>query len=471
MMNARGNFPKAKFYGFGLSTILVLFFSIAWAEETHLIRVSRDPYTDPLAHHATEVDPSMVTHGETIVTAFQVGRFQGTGADNIGWATSKDGGRTWKNGFLSGLTLFTGGTWPSISIPVVAFDHKHSVYIIAMMPFDDQGNGRGILVSRSSDGLTWSQPILAASSDGANGHWFSCDDSADSPYYGNCYDAFFDYSSPIGNFDLLVTSVDGGLTWTGPVTSPDQSANLVTSMAIQPNGNLVVLGRNGGSNFDQIYAIPSTDGGHTLGPTTDIATSQFIFPYMRADPSAASAVDAGGTIYVVFPDCRFRPGCLTNDMVLTTSKDGIIWSALQRVPIDPVTSSVDHLIAGLATLSDFDHEERHSKDNENHTRLALTYYYLPNGATCVPTTCQIDAGFISTDNGGHSWHEAAKIAGPMAQSWLVPTYAGAMVADFGAVAFVDGRPFGTFAIAKPPNAKTGQFDEAIYVARLPDERD
>src|ERR1700730_17088415 len=104
-MNPRGDFPKAKFYGFALATILVFFFSMAWAEETDLVRVSRDPYTDPLAQHATEVDPSMVTQGDTIVTAFQVGRFSGTGADNIGWATSKDSGRTWKNGFLSGLTL------------------------------------------------------------------------------------------------------------------------------------------------------------------------------------------------------------------------------------------------------------------------------------------------------------------------------------------------------------------------------
>jgi hypothetical protein len=470
-MNPRDNFLKAKFYGFGLATILVLFFSVAWAEETDLIRVSRDPYTDPLAQHATEVDPSIVAHGGTIVTAFQVGRFFGTGADNIGWATSKDGGRTWKNGFLSGLTLFTGGTWTSVSIPVVAFDHKHGVYIIAMMPFDDQGNGRGILVSRSSNGLTWSQPILAATSAGANGHWFSCDTSADSPYYGNCYDAFLDYSSPIANVNILVASMDGGLTWSGPVSSPDQLAGLVTSMAIQPNGNVVVIGRNGGLNGDQEYAIPSTDGGHTLGSTADIATSQFIFPYMRADPSAASAVDARGTIYVVFPDCRFRPGCLTNDMVLTTSKDGITWSALQRVPIDPVTSSVDHLIAGLATLSNFDGEDRHSAENDSHTRLALTYYYLPNGASCVPTTCHIDAGYISSDNGGHTWHDAAKIAGPMNQAWLVPTYAGSMVADFGAVAFVEGQPLGAFAVAKPPNPTTGKFDEAIYVAKLPDGRD
>jgi hypothetical protein len=78
---------------------------------------------------------------------------------------------------------------------------------------------------------------------------------------------------------------------------------------------------------------------------------------------------------------------------------------------------------------------------------------------------------FSSDDGGRSWNDATKIAGPMMESWLVPTFAGEMVANYNSAVFVDGKPYGAFAIARPPDPKTGQFDEAIYAVRLPKGRD
>jgi len=225
--------------------------AVAQAEKESLIQISSDPYNDPLAQHATEVEPVFVVNGKTIVAAFQAGRFYGVGSDNIGWATSTDKGRSWTHGFFSGTTTLAGGLWPAMSLANIAYDRKHETYLVAMMPFDDQGNGRGVMVSRSSDGLNWSQPVTAATSTGANGHWLACDNNSQSPYFGNCYDSYLDYSSPIANVNNLVTSSDGGVTWGAPVTSPDQLAGLVTSMSIQPNGTVVVFGRNGGPNGDQ----------------------------------------------------------------------------------------------------------------------------------------------------------------------------------------------------------------------------
>ncbi len=474
---------KARSYVLGFSVVFAFLFCAAWTDETNLVRISHDPYTDPLAVHATEVEPLMVAHGDTIVTSIQVGRFFSTGADNTGWATSKDRGKTWKHGFLDGITLAAGGTWTGVSLPTVAFDHKHQTYLIASMPFDDQGNGRGVLVSRSLDGLEWSEPIVADSSLGTFGHWLACDNSPPSPFYGNCYDAVYDYSTGV-NLNELVVSNDGGLTWGSPVPAPDPTAGLVTSMAIQPNGNVVVLGRNGGPNGDQEYAIRSVDGGHSLEATANIASIFFIFPFMRADPSLTSGVDAEGTIYVVFPDCRFRSNCsdpiaasgcrfitdnsscTTNDLLLTKSKDGVIWSKPQRIPIDPVHSTVDHLIAGLGVLSDPD-----DQGNKDHVKLALTYYFLPNGLTCMPATCIVSAGFTLSDDGGKSWHDATKVAGPMIESWLAPTFAGEMVANYNSAVFVDGKPHGAFVIARPPDPKTGQLDEAIYAGELLEGRE
>ena len=117
-------------------------------------------------------------------------------------------------------------------------------------------------------------------------------------------------------------------------------------------------------------------------------------------------------------------------------------------------------------LSDPDDDERRDQ-----VKLAVTYYYLPNGLTCQPNTCQVSAGFISSHDSGRSWHDAEKIAGPMMESWLVPTYAGEMVANYNSAVFVDGKPHGAFAIARPPDPKTGKFDEAIYAVKLPEGQD
>ena len=144
----------------------------------------------------------------------------------------------------------------------------------------------------------------------------------------------------------------------------------------------------------------------------------------------------------------------------------MIWTAPQRIPIDPVNSSVDHLIAGVGVLSDADDHERRDRP-----KLAVTYYYLPNGLTCQPNTCKVSAGFISSGDGGRSWHDAEKIAGPMMESWLVPTFAGEMVANYNSAVFVDGKPHGAFALARPPDPNTGKFDEAIYATELPEGRD
>jgi hypothetical protein len=466
---------RARARALGLAIVLLSIFSVSSAVQGALVQVSQDPYTGRPGQHATEVEPVIAVQNDTIVTAFQVGRFYGTGSDNIGWATSEDAGKTWRRGFLSGTTAVAGGLWQSVSLPTIVFDKKHKTYLIATMPFDQNENGRGILVSRSADGLRWSAPITAAASSGTNGHWFTCDNSAASPYYGNCYDAYLDYSSGTADVNALVVSKDGGLTWSTPLASPDQTAGLVTSIAIQPNGHLVVLGRTGGPNGDQAYAIPSIDGGLSLQATVDITTHQFDYPWMRADPNLSAAVDAHGTIYVVLPDCRFRancsdPGCrfeattsfcATNDLLLTTSEDGVNWSALQRIPIDPVTSSIDHVITGLGVLSA-------GASNQ----LALTYYFLPNanlpnGTTCTATTCLVSAGFVSSDDGGHSWSAAHKIAGPTPQIWLVPTTAGQMVADYISAVFVNGKPYGAFAIAQQPPS-VGVFNEAIYVTKLHD---
>src|SRR5262245_25069260 len=88
--------------------------------------ISSDPYTNPTSQHRTQVEPDSFGHGDTVVAAFQTGRFNaGGGASNIGWATTTNAGRSWTTGVLPATTVYEGGPWPRISDPAVAYDPLH----------------------------------------------------------------------------------------------------------------------------------------------------------------------------------------------------------------------------------------------------------------------------------------------------------------------------------------------------------
>src|SRR4051794_8225038 len=63
--------------------------------ETVARRVARDTTGIAGAQHATIVEPDAAAFGNTIVAAFQTARVRGGGAGTIGWASSRDAGRTW----------------------------------------------------------------------------------------------------------------------------------------------------------------------------------------------------------------------------------------------------------------------------------------------------------------------------------------------------------------------------------------
>src|SRR5260221_13552804 len=87
------------FSGFILALVFALSVGTI-ANAASLLQISSDPFTNTTSNHKTEVEPSTFAFGNTIVSAFQQGRFFDGGGSDIGFATSTDGGQTWKNGFL-----------------------------------------------------------------------------------------------------------------------------------------------------------------------------------------------------------------------------------------------------------------------------------------------------------------------------------------------------------------------------------
>ncbi len=191
--------------------VLVLIFGFAtfFATTAHaqLVKISADSFTNPESQHKSEVEPSTYSWGSTMVAAFQVARISDGGGADIGFATTKDGGKTWTQGLLPGLTVhYKKGTNSAASDASVVYDAKHGFWLISTLPIGNSGDN--IATSRSKDGLHWGNPIYVDQSGGDDKNWITCDNTATSPFYGNCYTEWS------GVF--MSTSTDGGLTWGPP---------------------------------------------------------------------------------------------------------------------------------------------------------------------------------------------------------------------------------------------------------------
>ncbi len=410
--------------------------------------ISSDPYTNQSSQHRTQLEPDSFGYGNTVVATFQTGRFFDGGASNIGWATTTNAGRTWTTGMLPGTTVYEGGPWTRISDPAVAYDPLHNVWMISTLAIDANVSGAAILTSRSTDGgLTWGQPLTTSLSSGSfyDKNWITCDTWQQSPYYGNCYQEWDDSTL------YMSTSTDGGLTW-GLKKTPGTSG-IGGQPVVQPDGTVVVPYEGGAG----IRAFRSTNGGDTWLSSVPVATisAHGVAGNLRTSPLPSAEVAGDGKVYVAWQDCSFRSGCASNDIVYSTSLDGVAWTAKTRVPIDPTNSGVDHFIPGFAV-------DRSTSGSS--TRLALGYYYYPVAA-CNSGTCQLTVGFTSSTDAGATWTAARKVAGPISLSWIASTNQGVMVGDYMSTSFAGGPlAFPIFAVAK---AKTGTtFDERAYSARF-----
>jgi hypothetical protein len=421
-----------------------------------LRRLSSDPFTNSTSQHRTEVEPDTFAFGSTIVSVFQVGRFFDGGSDDIGFATSNNNGATWQSGLLPGITGFAGGgAFSRVSDPSVAFDAKHNAWLVSSLVLN--GNAAaGVVTSRSLDGgHTWSAPATVTMAGSVDKNWIVCDNTASSPFFGRCYTEWDVTSS--SDLILMSTSADGGLTWSSALASSDSAHGWGGQPVVQPNGTVIVPYMT--PAVDAIRSFSSVTGGSSWSGSVPVASlsDHPVAGSLRTEPLPSAGVDAAGKVYVVWQDCRFRANCASNDLVLsTTTQEGYpAWSAVTRVTIDPVTSTVDHFIPGLAV---------NTATSGTSTHLGLAYYYYPNTA-CDPTTCQLDVGYVTSANGGSTWSSPTQLAGPMLVTWLPDTTLGRMVGDYISSSYVRGGVLPVFASASAPLG--GLFDESIFAPSSP----
>jgi hypothetical protein len=436
------------------------------AANVPLTRVSADPFTNTTSQHATEVEPDTFASGSTVVAAYQVGRFFDGGASDIGYARSTDGGATWTtSSVLPGLTFnagaFSGANSPyeRVSDPSVAYDAAHNTWMISSIPLLPNLSVPTIFVSRSTDGgVTFGNPVTIPPP-GRNAdldkNWTVCDNNpADrSPFRGHCYTEFDNFAT--GDTEYMSTSTDGGETWSAPVTPADHAKGLGGQPVVQPDGTVIVPFE---SLKGTIAAFRSADGGQSWSKSVPISRISFHSNSggLRTSPLPSAEIAADGRVYVAWEDCRFEPSCSANDIVFSSSADGVSWSPVSRVPIDAVGSGVDHFIPGLAV---------DPATSGSGTHLGLTYYYYPD-ADCTPDTCELNVGYVSSPDAGATWSGATALAGPMSLSDIADTSQGPMVGDYISTSFnSSGTAATVFAVGNPHTGTV--FDEGMWAPTTP----
>ena len=399
-------------------------------------QASRDPYANGESQHETEVEPDSASFGKTVVALFQVGRIFDGGARNIGYAVSRDSGRTWRRGFLPGLT-------PRVSDPSIAYDRRHKVWLAVSLVFG--GSGSTIAVNRSTDTRHWSAPVSAVTTEqfGQDKEWIACDNWPGSPHFGNCY---LSYSDTIGNQVVAQTSSDGGRTWSGLATAPGfpGRASVVGSFApgvqplVLPSGRVVI------AYYDdrKLSALLSDDGGATWTTRVGIAPADYrTHQGLRAAPLPTSAVSSDGRAYVAWADCQFKLGCPANDIVYVSSTDGVNWTPLARIP----TGGGDAELPGL------------DADPSRPGRLALAYYVYRGSS--------FDVRFVSSRNAGASWSRSQLLnSRQVPVSGIAKTSLGLMVGDYISTSFAGGRAVPVFVLASAPR---NGLHEAAFATSLP----
>jgi hypothetical protein len=405
-------------------------------------QISTDALTTPGAQHQTEVEASATGWASTVVASFQVGRIVDGGAAGIGWATSTNAGRTWRSGILPGIAR--------ASDPAVAYDAAHGQWLVSTLIIGSDFTALGI--SRSSDGFTWSPPVLAANIPVASlaydKEWVSCDNTSTSRFYGTCYLVYTELSQFTPRLTLQ-SSHDGGATWGAPTGAATVfGENVVGALPLtQPDGTLTVVFQ---ANDSGVYSVRSVDGGMTFSAPVGIAPVREVRRRELRVPSLPTAtVDASGKLIVAWADCGLRPDCSSQDVIFFSSPDGLVWNELSKIG----SASTDRFVPGIAA------------DPATPGRLAAVSYVQPVdcGGSAI---CRLGVLYTTSRDGGVTWKASQRLdARPLNYAWLANTTSGRFVGDYVGATFAGGRFVPIFALAQPPS--NGRRHEYMMSASLP----
>lgn len=428
------------------------------------VQVSHDPFTTPGFEHASEVEPAVAVEGHTIVAAFQVGRGLEGGALDIGVATSSDDGASWSDHMLQ-ATNHAGGSYDRVSDPSLTYDASAVDWLVGFLGITLTGrfdlpsrSAVQVVASTGPAGTSFGAPVTVARAPAGivyDKPWVTCDEHPASPYFGRCYALWDEIGLRTPPYDAVLasSSSDGGAHWTPPERANGARGTGLIPF-VRPDGSVVVVYLSTEHpSRPRVATFSSRDGGQSWRRTTTIAAERRadLFRPVRDLGFPSAAIDAAGSIFVAWSDCRFEPRCSVDDIVVSASPDGHTWSAPQVAAQGSRADATALATPGLAV-------SRQGTVDE----MALVYYAV-SGLRCTkfsaPNSCTISVGYASSSD-GTIWSAPTMLGWPMRPSWFPSTQAGYMWGDYvGNVISAAGMDVTLLPLANPP---TDRLDVGMY---------
>jgi BNR repeat-like domain len=338
-----------------------------------LVRVSTDDgVSAPLTSEELTTSGSVALDSQTepsvsvnrseranVVGMWQEDRWTSGGARNLVFGTSFDGGRTWLNSALEGVSILEDGEFQRVTDPWVDFGPSNRVYAFSL-GFDDTGPDNGLFVSTSPDGgRTWGSPVAVIVDRQFeffnDKNALAADDWGRSPHRGNVYVAWDrliedPLGQPfVGTFTgpaMFSRSTNGGASFSLPRVVFETGTNKQTIgnvPVVFPNGHVAVLGTffdnaSLGKNSQRLWMTRSTDGGETFSAPRLVMDMQSLpVPGLRTgDTVPAFTVAEDGTLYATWQDVRFSNGKRTDVLVTSSRDEGQTWSTPVKANDTPV---------------------------------------------------------------------------------------------------------------------------------------
>jgi hypothetical protein len=329
-------------------------------------------YLDSEVEPWIDVNPANTNN---LVGIYQQDRWSNGGARGLVASVSFDGGASWAQSIIPGISLCSGGVYDRATDPWVSFGPTGVVHQLSLSfndvapPFEARDFDHSLLASRSTDGgLTWSTPVVVIRDTAPtvfNDKQTITADPTNADFVYAAWDrlvfpgserasvqASFRTSSFSGPF-WFARSTNGGQSWepARQIYDPGQRDQTIgNQIVVLPNGTLVNIfneirndnkhRRRGGN----VTVLRSTDKGVTWSAPIRIdalGTVGVIDPESGDDVRTGDIIPdiavnrATGTLYAVWQDARFLGGEFDSIAFSQSTDGGLTWSPTIKVNQTP----------------------------------------------------------------------------------------------------------------------------------------